>query len=347
MGEYSLEYMQQNFKVGFADTLGSAWWDSVGADGAPGFTYPGAVPLDVARGMLDWTPEKRALMSEADDGSAVPLKKSWGKTPVAITRSDTGALVGIMDESYPNSSFAERLLDGLSGILDDSDLSIGSVLLLDGGAKASVQITTGNLTTAGDDDFRLWLAAYSSMDGSLKTTFKRGATRIQCDNTFDMFTREGGAKYSYKNTANSALVIADAREALDIFTDMSEDLTQTVEQMVDGVFSDSNWSALLDALVPTTDSKGEEKKGASKTNAENKRMDLTGMWTSDPRVSKFYGTQWGAFQAFSTHNQHETTVEGADNEIQRNARKMLTGKTGEYDRNVMSAVHKISVGAAV
>jgi phage/plasmid-like protein (TIGR03299 family) len=346
MSSYDMPYIRENFRVGFRDTLGPAWHDVTGE-----FTYPAGIPMEDAREFLGWVPQKRALMVEGDNGEAVPLRKSWGRTPVAVTRPDTGALVGLMDENYPTTSYSERLLDGLSAILDDSDLSIGSILVLDGGSKASVQITMDDTTEIAGDSFRLWLAAYTSLDGSLKTTFKKGCTRVVCDNTLDLFTREGGAKYSYKNTANSGLQVATAREALQIFTDMGSELSLTVEQMVDAAFSDGQWSQLLDAL-PTTSlthldgpKKGQEKDGRGKTRTENTRMDITGIYHNDARVSEYTGTQWGSFQAFSTYNQHESTVQKDDNELQRNARKMLSGQTFDYDSMVMSAIGKVAAMA--
>lgn len=343
MGQYDFEYMRENFKVGFADTLGDPWWGAYGD--VSDITYPGAIPLDDAKAFLGWKPEKVTL--SAPDGS--PLVKSWGKTPVGIVRPDTGALVGIMNENYPTTSYSERLLDGLSAILDDPDLSIGSVLMLDGGSVASVQIQmNGNLSAAADDTFRLWLAAYTSLDGSLKTTFKKGATRIECDNTFEAFAREGGSKYSYKNTPNSGLTVATAREALDIFTDMESALQLTVSQLVGTPFTEKQWATLLD-VNPTTSlvhvigpKKGTEKEGIGLTKAENRRMDLTGIYHHDDRVKNYVGTQWGAFQAFSTHNQHETSMKDTDNQLQRNARKMLSGDTDNFDAEVMRLIESVS-----
>lgn len=337
MSKYSAEYMRENFRVGFRDQLGPAWWDSVDATTGEYVTFPGAIPMDVAHGMLGWEPEKVALMREMPDGTAMPLRKGWGDTPVALVNPNTGNLVGIMDENYPATSYAERLLDGLSAILDDPDLNIGSVLLLDGGSKASVQITLGNLTEVSNDTFKLWLAAYTSLDGKLKTTFKKGATRIQCDNTFDMFTREAGAKYAYKNTANSGLNITSAREALDIFTDMSAQLSATVDRMTSSEFVDAQWSKLLEEMHPT---EGKEK--SALTRAEKRQMALSDIYYNDSRVSDFTGTQWGAFQAFSTFNLHESTVRENDNEFQRNARKLLTGQTFDHDLAVMTAIDKVA-----
>ncbi len=330
MSEYNFEYMVQNFRVGFADTLGDPWWSMYGD--VSECTYPGAIPMEDAREFLGWKPIKVEL----------PHKKSYGNTPVMIVNERTNDLVGVMASNYAVSSYEERLLDGLSTILDDPNLAIGSMIMLDGGSKASVQITVGEIVNVGGEQFRTWIAAFTSLDGSMKTTFKRGSTRIVCDNTFAAFCREAGGKYSYKNTAGSKLDVAVARESLDIFsstsgevldifTEMESDLQAIVDEMTGKGMNESQWDKLLELQLPVADLE----EGGKRTGRENKRNAISAMYFHDPRVSAYTGTQWGAFQAFSTWNQHGTTVEKGDNELQRNTRKAIGNDFDTFDAAVM------------
>jgi phage/plasmid-like protein (TIGR03299 family) len=231
----------------------------------------------------------------------------------------------------------------LSAILDtpDTELGIGSVGLLDGGQTAWVQIESPeNVVHSSGEVFRPWLAGYSSLDGTLRTGFKEGVTRAVCDNTFDAFMSEHGKGYSYKNTANSKLVVASARDALDLLEKITDEFTRELDGLLSTPVTDRQWSEILEFNYATVG-----KEGRSLTMAVKRQEAIDELYRMDTRVSPFMGTAWGAFQAFSTFNQHESTVRKGDNEYQRNMRKNLSGQTFGSDAAVMDSIDKVLVRA--
>jgi len=342
VSRFDYNYLNENVRVGFASERGPAWWSQfMGADSSH---FDGAVPLSEAQKLFDWVPLKRALMVEGEIGEAIPLKDYKGSAPVAITHSRTGVLLGIMADNYPDTGYQDRLLKGLTSLLDtpDTELAIGSVGMLDGGSQAWVQLETPEtLTHSSGEKFRPWLTAYSSLDGTLKTTFKEGTTRVVCDNTFEMSHTDSGKKYAYKNTANSKLVVATARDALDLLDGVAENYMAELDDLTNTEVNARQFEAIIEDLYPMRDEVGKPKTGRGKTIAENIHIRISDIYRNDDRVGQFVGTKWGAFQAFSTYNQHETSVRKDDNEFQRNTRKLLSGKTGDYDAHVMSTISKV------
>ena len=335
MSAFDQDYLENNTLIGFTGKRGKAWW---AANGNIPSHFDGPVPLERARDFLGWEPVKVTIMEEGPDGEAVPLLDWKDRPQVAVKNPRTNRMMGVFGESYPDTSYRERLLDGLEAILDDNlETKIGSVVVLDGGAKAVVQIETPeNLTHSSGEEIRPWIAAYSSLDGSMATTFKSGVTRIVCDNTFNMFKAEGGKVYRYKNTANSSLKVATAREALDLLEKVSEGFFAEIDRMLAVEFSATQWQNTLDILIPVP-----EEEGKGRTRSLNRHEALTDFYTHDSRVNSFVGTQWGAFQAFSTHEQHATTVRKGESEYQRNTRKMLNGQFTEFDMRVLGAMDTV------
>lgn len=256
---------------------------------------------------------------------------------VQLIHPVTRNLLGVMGAGYPTTDYQERLMNGLESILDDDlDLKIGSCGLLDGGSQAFLQIESPeNITHASGEEFRPFIAAYSSLDGSLSTTFKEGTTRIVCDNTFGMFAAEGGKAFKYRNSKNSGLMIADARAALDLLEKISENYMAELDEMCAAKVTEDQWQGFLNLFIPIP-----EDKGKARTSATNRQNKLNYIYHFDTRVGAYEGTRWGAFQAVSTWNLHESTVRESDHEYTRNMTKFLKGESAKFDASVMATLDK-------
>jgi hypothetical protein len=102
-------------------------------------------------------------------------------TRKAIVRPDTGAILGVFRTGYRVHDYDQWLIHNVEGILD-ADLQIGSAGLLRGGAVAWVQVEMADTLTAAGVEFRPFLTATTSLDGSIATTYQTGAQVVVCDN---------------------------------------------------------------------------------------------------------------------------------------------------------------------
>ena len=192
-----------------------------------------------------------------------------------------------------------------------------------------------SITTQDGVEFRPWLAAATSLDGSLATIYKRCVTDIVCDNTRDAALGEEGQQFKLKHTRYSTLKLADARQALQIIFDAGEAFQVEIDRLCATTVSEAQWAKVLDALHPLP-----EEAGRAYSIAENKRLQLASLWTADPRVEPWRGTAWGVSQAFNTFNQHLATVKGA-NRVERSYTNLLSGQTGQADLKVLDVLGAI------
>lgn len=337
MSRETLEWLNSNTLIGFTEKRGHAWHYREGADNH----YPGAVPLeDVKRRLFNWEAEERPLYVPAtvDEITNKPLDYQPSTVEVpdfkAITRSDTGHVMGIFKDGYQPHQYKEWLLGNVASILDD-ELSIGSAVLLRGGAVACVSVEVPEtITTPEGVEYRPNLLAVASFDGSIATTYKPVVTNVVCDNTMNAALREGGPTFKVKSTRNSMGRLADAREALGIVHTIADDFAAEVERLNAQVFTDRQFARLVDDLTPY-DPNAKSTRG--QTMAENKRDKLHELWSSDERVIQWKGTAYGAWQAINTYQTHESPFKGG-NRAERNMVRVVTGQTERHDTETVARI---------
>lgn len=338
MSRETSEWLNTQTRIGFTDKRGTAWHYRAGATNH----FPGAVPLVEVQGLFGFAAVSTPLFVPAHasyvsppcyiDGIAVPdptavdgFMKVPGKQ--AITRSDTGAVLGVFSDGYEIHQYGDWLLERVATILDDG-LSIGSAGLLRGGAQAWVSVEVPeNITTPEGVVFRPNLTACTSHDGSMATTYKRMVTNVVCDNTLSAGLGEVGQEIKIRHSKYSRMRIQEARDALVMIHTVADDFAAEVEALCKIDVSDKAWSAFLNAHAPVADEKGAAKEGRSLTLALNERDALTALWNRDPRVSPWKGTAFGVLQAVNTHTHHGGTVRN----MSRPERNMMRAVTGGID----------------
>jgi len=329
---YSTQYLNENMFVGYVAERGPAWWAE---NGQAKHQYEMDVPeKDVRELLWPWTAKKSTTMVETDSGEFMPLRDYRGKTRNALVRSDNGMMLGIMGEGYPDHGYNERLLDNLTAILD-GEVKIGSAGLLKGGAVGFVQMETPDtvVSAATGEKYRPFITGMSSFDGSLATGFKAGCTRIVCDNTFASFRSESGAQVKFKNTANSAIKIATAREALDILFETSTEFDQQVSKLLAQEVTAAQFDKILNLYIPVP-----EEKGKGQTQAINSHDSIRMLYDTDERVAPWSGTEWGTLQAFNTYEQHLTSLRGSMERLERNTLNFLKGDRETADNQILAII---------
>lgn len=337
MSKETRKWLSEFTLIGFTEKRGNAWHYREG----DGNHYTGPVPIgDVRRRLFDWTPEEHPIyVSTGPTGQ--PLSFAHDLAPVegrkAITRSDTGAVLGVFSDGYQPHHYDEWLLSNVERILDDY-LQIGSAGLLEGGAVAWVQVERPeNITTAEGVTFRPWVNAFSSLNGKFASTYKTGVTNIVCDNTMRAAQGERTEQFKAKSTSRSLTKIAQARDALGLVFSTADDFAAEVAQLCSTDFTNRQFDALVKQLAPLeADAKPQAVRMATK-----KRDALYELWQGDDRVTPWAGTAWGAYQAANTYGQHVATVR-VGNRPERNMTKNLQGKIDESDADVLTRIMALS-----
>jgi phage/plasmid-like protein (TIGR03299 family) len=332
MTRESYEWLNENTLIGFKATRGDQWWPNL-----PGYHngYDAEVPLeDAVKFFGRWHPVVADVLFEDINGK---LRGSTGSEQL-LYRSDDYQTLGIHGDGYQIHDRVKWLVDNVSNIIDGR-LMIASVGEVKGGRVAWVQVEAPDtIEHSSGESFRPFIAATTSLDGSLATSYKAGSTRIVCDNTRDAFFAGKDGRYKIKHTRHSTseYKIADARAALDVVFKVTEDYVTEMETLLATTVTGKQWDGFLDvyAAVPTEDGRG-------KTMAENRRMALSDLYVNDARVTPWAGTAWGVLQAANTYNTHLSIVRNAGDRVERQWSNFLTSKVAKEDEKAMKALEMV------
>lgn len=319
--------------IGYTDKRGTAWHYRAALQGDEPNHYAGGIPVeDVYRRLLHWE-----ALEGSVESTVLTEEGAWRLTDPdrkTIVRSDTGTILGVFKTGYQIHQYREWLVHSVERLLD-ADLAIGSAGLLRGGAVAWVQIEMEDTLHVEGVDFRPFLTAATSLDGSLATTYKTGVQAVVCDNTLSAALGGEGGMFKVKHSSRSLGRLSSARQALGIVHSVGQDFAAQVEELTAMTVTDREWFRFLDAYVPTKDADGQPKTGRALTLAETKRGALSNLWNLDERVASWKGNAYGVLSAVNTWQHHVQNPRGRDRAT-RNMEHAILGKTAAEDRRAMA-----------
>lgn len=322
------EWLSTNTLIGFTEKRGNAWHYRQGDNNH----YVGAVPVDdVLKRLFTWEPVKVPEQWMFNGNLVTGDDAVW-------LRSDTGAKLGTFTDGYQGHPYPEWLIDNVATLLDADGgregLGISSVVLLKGGKIASVQVEVPETFTGpAGVEFRPFLSASTSFDGSISTQYGRMITHVVCDNTLSYGLNEKGQKIKIRHTRNSlAGKVAAAREALELIHSAADDFAAEVEKLTALELTEKAFEEIVSELTKVED----ETKKRSVTMSQNKRDKLMGL-RSDERVAPWWGTAFGGVQLLNTYRQHVQTVKGATRP-ERNMLNSVLGNTETEDAKDLQLV---------
>jgi phage/plasmid-like protein (TIGR03299 family) len=339
MSKETTEWLNRNILIGNTAKRGKAWHYAASSQGDEPNHYDGFIPVgDVKRRLFSWEGVKSPIYTQfseiTPDGVTNQYRVVNGK--IAITRSDTGEVLGLFSDGYEPHQYGEWLLNTVSSIITDT-LNITSAGLLKNGAVAWVEIGVPEpVTTPEGVTFLPNLLNGTSFDGSIATFFKRTAKATVCDNTFEIARRSEGEIYKVKHTRNSGFKLHDARNALCLTESIVDDFSAEIAELCQTNVSDKQFESWLELTAPTSDIA----KGRSLTMAQNKQDVLRRLWSKDERVSPWKGTAFGVLQASNTYLHHEGIVRGA-HRAERNALNALNGTTAKNDEEALALLGRV------
>lgn len=331
----TMTHLNTQTLIGYTDKRGTAWHYRADEQGDEPNHYPTAVPVeDVTRRLFHWTPEVGPVET------TIGGKRYIDNDRQVIVRPDTGTVLGTFKSGYQVHDYSQWLLENVSTILDTTELRVGSAGLLKGGAVAWVQFELEDTLDVQQVQYRPFLTAATSLDGSLATQYRTGAQVVICDNTLAASLREkGSSSIRIRHSRHSLGRIGDVREALGIVYETADAFAAEVTSLTARTVTDAQWAQFVDAYT----GRGREGvEGRSVAHAARKAMELEDLYATDERVAPWKGTAWGVVAATNTHLHHVSTVRGADR-VTRNTERMVLG----MDRIAESAGVTLRTLAAV
>jgi len=334
-------WLNQNILVGDVAERGRAWHFSAAHQGDEGNHYLDAIPVDdVLRRLFSWSPVETPVTATTltDDGRIVSVPT--GRK--LITRSDDGGFLGDVGEDHKIHRYADWLVHSWGKILDSDQVHISNAGLLQGGAKAFVQIARPDFIQAAGLEFRSSLLAVTVLDGSMSSTFKAVNTITVCDNTLAGALREKGFTHKTRHTSRSSLNVLGIREALGILHTQDDTFTSEIERLFAEDVSNERFGRWADLAVDLTPEKI-EKGGRGLTIAQSTKGELLNLWNEDDRVAPWKGTALGVLQADNTWRHHfqgglpkGSDAEKAAARAERNFERATTGEGAAADRRALA-----------
>jgi len=334
MSRETSQWLNQNVLIGYTEKRGTAWHYRASNQGDEPNHYTGAIPTeDVRRRLFNWKPVEGEITATAMTSDGVLTTTAPDRK--AIMRSDTGDILGIFKQSYRPHEYDQWLIRNVESILD-ADIAIGSAGLLKNGAVAWVQVELEDTLEVEGVEYRPFLTAATSLDGSLASTYQTGSQVVVCDNTLSVALGEDVAhRFKIRHSAHSLNRIGEVRDALHIIHQAADSFAAEVEALVQQEVTKKQWR---DFTLAYTDPDPDSKRSMSIARTKIDQLDR--LWNTDERVEPWRGTAWGVVAAVNTWLHHEAPVRGASR-VERNMERAAMGGVDASDRQIMKALDKV------
>lgn len=363
MSKETFQWLNENVMFGCIDTR-KTWGPgtSFGNGEKPWFAdenyqhaYGGPIPAeDVIENLFYWQAREGDLtvripvgdieVADGLDDNGEPYKNMIVPNKKAIIRPDTNLVMGVFSDGYQVHNYEPWFLD-VTKQLVDGELGISSAGLLRGGAQAWVSLELpDDVEVAGAGHIRPCIIAASSMDGSLATTYATRVMRPECDNSLHWSLAAEGGTFKVKHSSRSMNRLDEARSALGIIYQMTEQAEQWFNKLADVDVTDAKFRSIIANMVPIPDPDvrdGKVKNQRGITIAETKHTELWNLWSADDRAAPWRGTLAGAYHAVNTWNEH--MVPQDDNLVRRQMSGTLNGTFDAKDREFWRIVEQLDI----
>jgi len=249
-------------------------------------------------------------------------------------RDDLHTPVGVVKKRYRvfQNSAAPTFLDNL---VDSGDAVYETAGSLHAGSQTFwLMKLPATVTVAGDprEGLETYILLTNSHDGSTAIITSVVTVRVVCQNTLAYALSTALRTQKIKHTESAKEKFALARKTLEIGYTYQDELAVIGEKMINTSFSDAEFEAFLNDLVPTPEKvtiKGKVKNQRGITMAENTKESIVAINKNHPTQVHIKGTLWGAVQAVSYYSDHEQTArETEGSSAAENRFKRVMGYSG-------------------
>jgi len=339
----TMRWLRENILVGYTDQRGPAWWAQLDQGNMPKEShFPGAVPMRRVIRLLDVKLTKGvAYVEYEDDEGHKQVVKDDSNFPIVNQRS--GQIFGYPKSGYTIHPYLPTLKGFIDKILDDDSVGVGSAGLLRSGGVAFLSVVMPETYEVEGFGYVPYVNAATSADRTRKTTFHTGIIAPICDNTYNSSVLGAYTIAGVRHSKNSLPTVATLRDRLGIkLAQTAEEAALGIENLVKVDVTDRQFGRWLDKMVPLVNDDGTPKVKNGLTIAEKKRDELSTLWSSDEKASKWNGTAFGVLQVANTWDTWNGLVRGADGgRMERNYTHALLGKSAESDSQALLALSEV------
>jgi phage/plasmid-like protein (TIGR03299 family) len=243
---------------------------------------------------LDYTVVKKPLEEVGELNHPENVGRRW-----ATVRADTGAVLGIVDDSYEplQNRDAFTFFDNLVGT-DEAIYETAGAL----GRGERIWILAklpGYIRVNRKDIVSKYLLLSNSHDGSSLVRVKLTPIRVVCNNTLSA-ALQGGGDIQIHHSVNAAEDLKQAVSLLGLTNSLYQQLDAIFNRMALTKITDKQLQDYVKALVPDND-EGED-------NVENRgiREAFLKLHESGQGADLSRGTLWGAFNCVTEYTDHWT-----------------------------------------
>ena len=302
---------------------------------APAYIYPGAdaearvgedgyvIEPDISRGFK--------IVGTQREKGALPVPDYY-----LNVRDDINRVIGIVKKRYRVFQNVEAPVF-LDNLVDSGDALYETAGSLHGGSQVwwLMKLPEG-VTVAGDEREKLetYLLLTNSHDGSTSIVVAVVTIRVVCQNTLAWSLNNALRTMKVKHTESSKDRFMEARRTLELGFTYQAELAEIGDKMVHTPFSEAEFKAFLDSLVPTpepikdTGKDGKEiiRNQRGITMADNTKGQITTVYYQNETQTHIQGTLWGAVQACQFYADHLSINRTTDDSsAEENRFKRLTG----------------------
>jgi phage/plasmid-like protein (TIGR03299 family) len=345
MSKESLEWLQNNIRIGYTDERGPAWWAADGEYMADGSHFAEGVPEEEVRRLLDVPIVEAKLFAQYEDAEGTRQVVADPDRKVILT-PDTGDILGIFKSGYRVHGYQQWTADQVASILDTSrgQLGVASVGLLRKRGVAFLQAKLqGTGMEVGGFEFCPYITAATSVDGTLSSTYAVGVEAAVCDNTLSAALASAVNRLKVRHSRNSAGKLAEVRSALGLVYQAADEFAAAAADLQSVDVSEKDFTAWLNEMrpIPAADPKSSTG-GAKYSNAVKYHDTMRALWQYDRKVKPYAGTAFGILQLDNTYRTWTRNVSGADGaRMERNLLNMVTGKTATEDAAALEVLAKV------
>lgn len=223
-------------------------------------------------------------------------------------RESDDAVLGIVGPTWEPVQ-NEDGFNFLNELVDSGELEIETAISLKGGRKVAILARRPDEILIAGETVIPYVAFLNGHDGATSAQMFTTPVRMVCANTVNMAVAGAGAFYRMRHTKNVHVKLADAREALQISFDYTDELARLGEWMAETKISDYEFAQFLNSLVPVPE---DEEKKAAITRAEARQEEIRELYKESDNLGNIRGTRWGVFNAVAEWIDHRKTYRDAD-----------------------------------
>lgn len=244
-----------------------------------------------------------------------------------VQRDRDGKVLGTVKGRYVPLQNTEAFQFG-DDILDDSGAHWITAGALKGGSLAWMMAQLPDpvyIDGMEDEAIQPYLMISNGHDGSKSLEATVTPVRVVCRNTFTAALAGAKRTFKIRHTKNMSGRINEAKRALGITHAYMAELEALGTNLVNQKFSNAEFDAFLEKLVPTAALQAEldaseKEKSIALTKALNKQEAIKEIYVNRDNLQNIRGTKWGALQAVIDYNDHSIPGRGenkAENRMTR------------------------------